>query len=176
MASQSTRVGKSNWHLCFEIGHKEAHLADIPRRNLVNCISWTFRWFWSQGTVSHNCFCWSALYLRSSLRCVWGRQYLSNKNGKTQLVKQKRSIVRATKFRDDDIHTLDWNSCTRKFTESTKNELQRFVLMQDSLKQLKLDNTSWQNTQTSSYNLPSQWHVVSALCHETTNQLTRKVG
>ena len=38
-----------------------------------------------------------------------------------------------------------------------------FVLMQDSWKQLKSDSTSWQSTLTSSYNLQSQWHVVSTL-------------
>ena len=52
----------------------------------------------------------------------------------------------------------------------------RSVLMQDSGKQLKSDNTSWQNTLTSSYNLQNQWHVVSTLCHEMKNQLTQKVG
>ena len=48
--------------------------------------------------------------------------------------------------------------------------------MQDSWKQLKSDNTSWQNILTSSYNLQSQWHVVCTLYHEMKNQLTRKVG
>ena len=48
--------------------------------------------------------------------------------------------------------------------------------MQDSWKQLKSDSTSWQSTLTSSYNLQSQWHVVSILYQEMKNQLTRKVG
>ena len=48
--------------------------------------------------------------------------------------------------------------------------------MQDSWKQLKSDSTSWQNILTSSYNLQNQWHVVSIVYHEMTNQLTRKVG
>ena len=34
---------------------------------------------------SHNYFCQSARYLRSSLRCVWGIQYLSNKYGETRI-------------------------------------------------------------------------------------------
>ena len=48
--------------------------------------------------------------------------------------------------------------------------------MQDSWKQLKSDSTSWQSTLTSSHNLQNQWHVVSTLCHEMKNQLTRNVG
>ena len=48
--------------------------------------------------------------------------------------------------------------------------------MQDSWKQLKSDSTSRQSTLTSSYNLQSQWHVVSILYQEMKNQLTRKVG
>ena len=68
---------------------------------------------------------------------------------------------------------------------STKNEWKgshnktvwsKCVLMQDSWKQLKSDSTSWQSTLTSSHNLQSQWHVVSILYHEMTNQLARKVG
>ena len=48
--------------------------------------------------------------------------------------------------------------------------------MHDSWKQWKSDNISWQNILTSSYNLQNQWHVVSMRYHETTNELTRKVG
>ena len=48
--------------------------------------------------------------------------------------------------------------------------------MQDSWKQLKSDSTSWQNILTSSYKLQNQWHVVSIVYHEMTNQLTGKVG
>ena len=48
--------------------------------------------------------------------------------------------------------------------------------MQESWQQLKSDSTSWQSTLTSSYNLKSQWHVVSTLYHETKNQVTRKVA
>ena len=48
--------------------------------------------------------------------------------------------------------------------------------MQDSWQQLKSDSTSWQRTLKSSHNLENQWHVVSTLCHEMINHLTRKVG
>ena len=61
-------------------------------------------------------------------------------------------------------------------TFSQPDQLIKFVLMQDSWKQLKSDNFSWQNILTSSYNLQSQWHVTSLLYHEMTNKLTRKVG
>ena len=59
---------------------------------------------------------------------------------------------------------------------TTRSIDQNFVLMQDSWKQLKSDNTSWQSTLTSADNLQSQWHVVSVLYQEMKNQLTRKVG
>ena len=48
--------------------------------------------------------------------------------------------------------------------------------MQDSWQQLESDSTSWHRTLTSSHNLQNQRHVVSTLCHEMKNQLTRKVG
>ena len=48
--------------------------------------------------------------------------------------------------------------------------------MQDSWKQLKSDNTSWQSTLTHSYNSQIQWLVVSTPCQETKNHLTRKVA
>ena len=71
------------------------------------------------------------------------------------------------------------------FCRSTKNEWKgfhnlvnwwRFVLMQDSWQELKSDSTSWQRTLKSSHNLQNRWHVVSTLCQEMKNHLTRKVG
>ena len=38
------------------------------------------------------------------------------------------------------------------------------------------DSTSWQKTLKNSHNLQSRWLVVSALCQEMKNHLTRKVG
>ena len=52
----------------------------------------------------------------------------------------------------------------------------KFVQMQDSWKQVKSDNTSNQSTLTNSHNLQIQWPVVSTLCQEMKNHLTRKVG
>ena len=69
--------------------------------------------------------------------------------------------------------------------KSTKNEWKgshnkivwfKFVLMQDSWQQLESDSTSWQKTLKNSHNLQNQWLVVSALCQEVNNYLTRKVG
>ena len=48
--------------------------------------------------------------------------------------------------------------------------------MQDSWQRLTSDSTSWQRTLKSSHNLQNQWHVMSTLCQEMKNHLTRKVG
>ena len=45
--------------------------------------------------------------------------------------------------------------------------------MQDSWQQLKSDSTSWQRTLKSSHNLQHEWHVVSTLCQQMKNHLTR---
>ena len=45
-----------------------------------------------------------------------------------------------------------------------------------SWQQLKSDSTSWQRTLKSSHNSQHQRHVVSTLCQEMKNHLTRKVG
>ena len=52
-----------------------------------------------------------------------------------------------------------------------KTDWANFVLVQDSWQQLK-----WQRTLKNSHNLQNQWHVVSTLCQEMKNHLTRKVG
>ena len=87
---------------------------------------------------------------------------------------------------DDNTCTFDWSSYTRRSiaevqgtsgkTSTTRLEWSKCVLMQDSWQQLKSDSTSWQRTLTSSYNLQSQWHVVSTFYQEMKNHLTRKVG
>ena len=71
------------------------------------------------------------------------------------------------------------------YCKSTKNDWKgshnkivwlKFVLMQDSWQRLTSDSTSWQKTLKNSHNLQNQWHVVSTLCQEMKNYLTRKVG
>ena len=54
-------------------------------------------------------------YLRSSLRFVWGIQYLSNKYGETRIGRAMWPIVRASNLIDNDTWTVDWDSYTRKF-------------------------------------------------------------
>ena len=114
------------------------------------------------GAVSDLCDEYSACHVRTG-RPVLGRTIWP--------------IVRASKIIDNNTYTFDWSPCTRKIDcKSPKNEWkgshnkiewQRFVLMQDSWKQLKSDSTSWEKTLTSSYELQNRWHVVSTLCHET---------
>ena len=89
-----------------------------------------------------------------------------------------RPIVRASKIVDDNTHTFDrsWVQRTSGKALTTKPCDQNFVLMQDSWQQLKSDSTSWQRTLKSSHNLQNQWHVVSTLCQEMKNNMTRKVG
>ena len=113
------------------------------------------------------------------------KQKMSIKHRETCYDRAIRLIFRASRLVGNDTHILDWDSCTKnlmqKYKERVENfsqpdQLKNFVLMQDSWKQLKSDNTSWQSTLTSSYNLQNQWHLVSILYHEVKNQLTRKVG
>ena len=67
---------------------------------------------------SHNHFCQSAQYLRSSPRFVWGIQYLSDKNGETRIGRAIWPIFRASRLIDKDTQTFDW--CTRKFIEKVQ--------------------------------------------------------
>ena len=80
-----------------------------------------------------------------------------------------------------------WLMIIRKkiFCKSIKNEWTSyhnkivwlsFVLMQDSWQRLMSDSISWQQTLKKSHNLQIQWLVVSFLCQEMKNHLTRKVG
>ena len=71
------------------------------------------------------------------------------------------------------------------YCKRTKNERKgyhnkivwlRFVPMQDSWQRYKSDSTSWQKTLKNSHSFQNQWHVVSTLCQEMKNYLTRKVG
>ena len=60
------------------------------------------RWGYDWNCFSHNYFCQSAQYLRSSLRCVWGIQYLTNKHRETRIGKTIWPIVRVSKLIDND--------------------------------------------------------------------------
>ena len=131
------------------------------------------RWWYDWNCFSHNNFCQPAQYLRSSLRIVWRVQYLSNKHKETCCGRTICPIVCANKLIDNDTHIFGWDSCTRKFNAEAQRTRGKPSTTRSIDKSLYW---RWQNILTSSYNLQSQWHVVSILCHEMKNQLTRKVG
>ena len=68
----------------------------LSRWKIIN--TFLCRWENDWNCLSHNYFCWSVQYLRSSLRYRWGTQYLSNKNGETRAGRTIRPIVRASKI------------------------------------------------------------------------------
>ena len=49
-----------------------------------------------------------------AVSCVWGIQYLSNKNGETRIGRTIWPIVRSRRLVDNDTQTFDWDSCTRR--------------------------------------------------------------
>ena len=69
---------------------------------------WGNDWNW----FSHNYFCYSAQYLRSSLRVVWRIQILPCKNREACFGRTVWPIVCAKC--DEDKHTFDRWSCTRR--------------------------------------------------------------
>ena len=177
------RMGQSRWLDDDQIQRKRT--PSFPSHESIVSVNaqkqrrWTIiysllcRWGYDWNCFSHNHFCKSAQYLRSSLRFVWRIQSLPCKNGENrfgclcQQVRWWQHLHLRLKFLRKKI-----------YCKSTKNEWKghhnkivwlKFVLMQDSWKQLKSDNTSWQSTLTSSHNLQIQWHVVSTLCHEMNN-------
>ena len=140
-----------------------------------------------RNCFSHNYFWQSAQLLRSSLRLVWRIHTVAVEQEQGDLLRQSNLIH----FSPADLLIMtptrsDWNSCTRKFiakVQGTSGKASRTRSIDQDLnwcripeKQLKSDKISWQNKLKSSYNLQSQWHVVSTLCQEMKNHLTRKVG
>ena len=113
-------------------------------------------------------------------------QRLPCKNRETCVGRTIWPIVCADTFVDQNSYTFDRWSCTRRsIAKSSKNELKgchneivwlSFVRMQDSWQRLTSHSASWQKTLKNSHNLQSQWLVVSTLCQEMKNYLTRKVG
>ena len=183
------KMGQSRWIDDDQIQRKRtpsfpSH-ESIVSRNAQKQRKWKiistllFRWWYDWNCFSHNYFCQSDQYLQSSLRCVWRVQYLSNKNGDTRIGIEPAKLLIMTPRPSIEIHAQE--NLLQKYKERVKNfhnkiEWWNFVLMQDSWKQLKSDSTSWQYTLTSSHKLQHPWQVVSTLCHEMTNQQTRKVG
>ena len=138
------------------------------------------RWRYDWNSFSHTYFCSSAQYLRSSLRCVGGIQYLSSKNGEARVGRTIWPIVRASQIIDNDTQTFDWNACTRKFIAKYKERVKRLP-QQDRVIECCTDAGFLTMVEVGQYfmtnhNLQNQWRVVSTLCHEMKNQLARKVG
>ena len=82
------RMGQSRWIDDDQIRRKRTpsfpcHESKVPR-NAQKQRSWKIintllcRWGYDWNSFSHNNFCSSAQYSRSSLRCVWGIRYFSN--------------------------------------------------------------------------------------------------
>ena len=79
------------------------------------------------------------------------------------------------------IEILAQENLLQKHKERVENlpqsdQLIKMCIDAGFLKQLKSDNTSWQNIHMNSHKLMSQWLVVSTLCREMKNHLTRKGG
>ena len=119
------RMGQSRWIDDDQIRRKRtpsfpSH-ESIVSRNAQKQRRWTIIYtFLCRWRYDWNCFSQdnereSAQYLRSSLRCVWGIQCLSSKNGETRIGRTIWPIVRASRLIDNDTQTFDWDSCTRKF-------------------------------------------------------------
>ena len=85
------------------------------------------RWWYDWNCCSHNHFCQSAQYLRSSLRFVWKVQYLSNTHAETCWGRAIRPIFRANWLIDDDTQHPRLRFLHKKiFCRSTKNEWKTF--------------------------------------------------
>ena len=144
------------------------------------------RTWYDWNCFSHNYFCQSAQYLRSSLRLCKEYSACQTRTARPVLAGQSDPVFEPAKIIDDDTYTFDWNpyiwtliakvqgtSGKALTTGSSDKDLYWCI---DSWKLLKSDSISWHCVLKNSHNLQSQWHVVSTLYHEMTNQLIRKVG
>ena len=119
------RMWQSRWIDDDQVQRKRtpsfpSHESIVPRNaqkqrrwKIINTLLCRWRYDWN--CFSHNDFCKSAQYLRSSFRFVWWIQCLSSKNGETRAGRTIWPIVRASKIVDDNTYPFDWSSCTRKF-------------------------------------------------------------
>ena len=153
------RMGQSRWFDDDQIQRKRTPSFpshdSIVLRNVQKQRRWKIintllcRWRYDWNCFSHNYFCESAQYLRSSLRFVWWIQGVSNKNGETRAGRTIWPIVRASKIIDNDTHILDWDSCTRKFIVKVQRTSGKALTTRSSDKDLYwcriLDN-SWSRT------------------------------
>ena len=155
--AQKQRWWKISTHFCADEGTIETVFRTIISVNQLSIY----------GAVSDLCEEYKACHARTGRHVLagqsdplsvrwWNHQHLR------PMILRKKIYCKSTKNEWKGYHNqIDWWS---------------FVLMQDSWQRLTSDSTSWQNTLTSSYILQSQWLVVSKLCQEMRNHLTRKVG
>ena len=78
-----------------------------------------------ETVFSHNNFCYSAQYLRSSLRFVWRIQILPSKNGETCAGRTIWPIVCANKFVDDNTYTFDQDPAQEDLLQKYKERVER---------------------------------------------------
>ena len=91
-----------------------------PWKLIYTLLCW---WGYDWNCFSHNHFCKSAHYLRSSLRFVCGIQSLpSLRREKLVFGRAIWSTFRASRLIDNDTNTFDWSSCIRKsFAEAQRS-------------------------------------------------------
>ena len=188
------RMGQTRWIDDDQVQSERtpsfpSHESIVPR-NAHKQRRWTImntllcRWGYDWNFFAHNYFCLSVQCLRR--RFVWWIQNLSSKNGGDPCWQDNLTIVRAIRFIDSDTWTFDWDSCTRKSiaevqgtsgkaltTRSIDKELYWCRILENSWSRTVLHDTGHWIVLTI---LQNQWHVVSTLCQEMKNHLTRKVG
>ena len=85
-----------------------SELESIVSRNAQKQRRWKIifsllcRWRYDWNCFSHNSFCQPSQYLRSSLRCVWRIQQMSNKDRETCCGRAMWPTFRASKLVDND--------------------------------------------------------------------------
>ena len=174
------KFGES-WHPVFRATSPLSPGNDQKQRRWKIIYTLPCRWGYDWNCFSHNYFCRSAQYLRSSLRFVWWIRYLSSKNGETRAGRTIWSSVRASKIIDNDTYTFDWDSCTRKSITEAQGTSGKAIATRSSDKDLcwcRILVNSWSRT---ILHDKTHWRVLttcsaSILYHEMKIQLKRKVG
>ena len=132
------------------------------KQNWWKIVNTLLRWWRNDwNCFSHNYFCLSAQYLRSSLRFVWRMQILPCENRETCFGVTIWPIVCAHKC-DENIYTFDQWSCASPRTSgqavTTKIVWLNFVMMQDCWQRLMSDSTAWVTCR--GYTLPRDEKII----------------
>ena len=153
----STSGGKLSIHFCADEGTIETVLRTIISGNQLSIY----------GAVSDLCEKYKSCHVRT---------------GRLVVARQSDPLFEPKRF---STKTLTPSCARRSTARVTKNEWKgyhnkivwlRIVLMQDSWQRLTSDSISWRKMLQNSHNSQMQWLVVSTLCKEMKNHLTRKVG